>query len=86
MQFTFANNELITAVSGSYQDNLPLANITITGISSKHTSVNLCLKGKQQDTHTVKLSYSNTSALHITGLEKATAAGVWNGELKVTLL
>ena len=73
-------------MSGNFQDDLPLANITIAGISSKPQSITLSLDGKQQGTKDVKLALSNTSALYITGLEKATSAGVWNAKLKVTLV
>ena len=84
-QFTFVDNELNTEVSGNYQDGLPLANITIAGTSSKVQSIEISVNGKQQDTKAVKLTYSNASALYITGLEQATEAGIWNDNLKISL-
>ncbi|KAK3067693.1 hypothetical protein LTR53_015280 [Teratosphaeriaceae sp. CCFEE 6253] len=35
VEFSFANNVLRTTVTGDYQDGIPLANITIAGISSR---------------------------------------------------
>ncbi|TKA74673.1 hypothetical protein B0A55_04709 [Friedmanniomyces simplex] len=85
VEFTYANNTLHGTVSGDYHDGIPLANITIAGISSRPHQVSVNSGGKSCNTERAKLSYSNGGVLSITGLEQATYGGAWRGDLTVKL-
>lgn len=80
LQFSYANGSFNSTISGSYDDNLPLANVTVAGISSCPKSISV--NGKTASG--AKLSCSN-GVLSVTNLEKATSGGVWNKALSFTL-
>ncbi|KAF2153566.1 glycoside hydrolase family 31 protein [Myriangium duriaei CBS 260.36] len=82
--FSFANNTLTTHIQGNYNDHLPLANVTIAGVGCQYNSVSVHLGGQSCDTSSAKLRTSG-STVHVTGLEKATAGGVWTGALTLSL-
>lgn len=85
LQFTYANNTLRAAVSGSYMDSLPLANITIAGLQTSPTSVTVDLGGSNCSTASAKLVHGEGNVLFVTSLEEATSTGAWNGDLVVHL-
>lgn len=85
VHFSFADNTLTSTVNGTYEDSLPLANITIAGIGYRPSSVDVSLGGVAQNANDVKLTYIDCGALLITGLNKATAGGVWKKDLKIIL-
>jgi len=93
---SYSNNTLHTTVSGEYNDNLPLANITIVGATGKAGGVSVkCGQGKSS-AHTgwsaehgnatsgVQSRFEN-NVVYITGLESETQGGVWNSDLEITL-
>lgn len=84
-QFTYVNNTLRASVSGVYEDGLPLANITIAGITSRPRGVDVQLGGQRCNTGGAKLMYGDGDVLFITALEEATKAGAWSGNLGVQL-
>lgn len=83
-QINYTNGTLTSAVCGSFDDGLPLANVTIAGIKTGPSSVGLKLAGQQCDTSAVQMNYSN-NVLLLTDLDGATSGGVWSGELKIML-
>lgn len=94
-QLTFANNTLHATVSGDFNDDLPLANITIAGATKKPSSVSV--NGGRADDHKGghKGGHSSGNAtesvrfeknvLYLTDLESATQGGVWKKDLEVRL-
>ncbi len=84
-QFTFANNTLHATVSGDYQDGIPLANITITGIDWRPQRVSVDLEGESCNTERARLSCEDGDVVRITGLEQATHGGAWRSNLTVKL-
>lgn len=92
LKLSFANNTLHATVSGDFNDDLPLANITIAGATSQPGSV--VVNGGSANS-SVGASYGNATGgvqsrfennvLYLTGLEQATHDGVWNKDLEVRL-
>ncbi|KAK3656414.1 hypothetical protein LTR56_003117 [Elasticomyces elasticus] len=85
VEFSFTNNTVHATVSGEYNDGLPLANITIAGISSHTHRVSVSLGGKACNSRGAKFDHSNGGVLSITGLQHATSGGAWSGDLTVEL-
>lgn len=73
-------------MSGSYNDALPLANVTIAGIKDLPTSACMSAGGQRVNTNGVTLVHAvNSSTLLISNLDKATSAGVWSGSWSLQL-
>ncbi|KAK5679449.1 hypothetical protein LTS10_008267 [Elasticomyces elasticus] len=85
VEFSFANNTLHATVSGEYNDGLPLANITIAGISSHTHRVSVSSGGKACNSRGARFDHSNGGVLFITGLQHATSGGARSGDLTVEL-
>jgi len=92
-QFTYANNTLRTVVTGTYEDNLPLANVTIAGIEGRPGSLYInCFYGANQGwqghswgpSSGARLTYGE-GVLFVTGLESDTSGGVWYSNLTLQL-
>ena len=77
----YENGTLTTTVCGTYEDSLPLANITITGITNCPTSVSV----NGQSASDVTISCNN-HVLRLTSLESATQGGAWSGDLLLGLI
>lgn len=80
----FANNTFTAHVSGSYQDSNPLANVTIAGLQAQPKSISVTSGGRPYQSGHVHFQYSD-STLFITGLQGATAGGVWSADLSIQL-
>lgn len=80
----FANNTLATKVYGSYNDSLPIANITIMGLSKNASSLHISLGESDVDSSTASWSFDN-GTLRITDLETASQAGIWSGNFSLAL-
>jgi hypothetical protein len=72
-------------VSGSYEDGLSLANITIAGCTTQPKSVEVTIGGKEYDASGAKFAYEN-GALQITNLESSTSVGIWSGDVTIKLV
>jgi alpha-glucosidase len=83
-QFKMNQGILCSTSSGSFDDGLPLANVTIAGVYSCPTSFRLEVAGQSQDSSSATQRCSG-STLHITGLESATSQGAWKDDLKIAL-
>ena len=83
-QLTFANNTLHASVDGEYRDDLPLANVTIAGATSKPKHVTVNGGGKRCDAEKVSSKF-DCGVLYLTDLDDATKDGVWNGDLEINL-
>ena len=72
---------LKATVSGNYNDNIPLANVTIAGYSGqvKSVSVNGATASKAQ------VRSGSDNVLYITGLQDATSKGAYNSDLTIQL-
>jgi hypothetical protein len=81
---SYANNTLSTSINGTYQDINPLANITVAGLNAQPNIVSISLGGKQLLTSSISQSYSN-GTLFITGVSNITGAGLWSGDLEMSL-
>jgi hydrogenase maturation factor len=93
---SFANNTLHATVSGDFNDNLALANVTIAGTTgASHGMSIMCGKQESQwySASCVKRgeakkgvhSRFKNGVLYVTGLEDATKGGVWSGDLEIKL-
>ena len=85
VKFSFEDDTLTATAEGTYEDGLPLANVTFAGIGYRTISVDVSLDGLAMDGEGIKLLHEDCGALKITGLEKATAKGVWKEEFKLVL-
>lgn len=83
-QFNYANGTLTSAVCGSFNDHLPLANLTIAGIKARPQSATIQLGGKTANATGARFNYTG-DVLRVTGLNNATAAGVFSGEMEIKL-
>lgn len=73
-------------MSGSFNDQLPIANITILGLKSSPTSAHMELGDKTLDSSDISLDCpSGSGNLYLTNLEKATKAGVWGADFSLSL-
>ncbi|KAK5109580.1 hypothetical protein LTR62_006931 [Meristemomyces frigidus] len=82
VQFTYADNVLKAAVSGDYDDHLPLASITIAGYSG-HVPQSVMVNGQTASGAVVQAG--DGDVLFITGLGSATSQGAFNRDLTVQL-
>ncbi len=85
IEFSYSNGTLSAKVSGSYEDGLALANITIAGCTAQPDSVEISIGGKSYDASGAQFAYEN-GALQITNLESATCAGIWSGDVSIKLV
>lgn len=83
-QMSFSENTLKATVSGDYNDALPLANVTITGIKDQPKSISIEVGGQKQDCSSAKSSYAD-GVLTVTSLESATSDGIWSADVTITL-
>lgn len=84
--FAFAENVLDVKIEGQYQDQNPLANVTIAGFGANApSSLQVSRGGQQVDCSSAQYKVEN-DALYITGLESATQGGVWSSELQLKLV
>jgi alpha-glucosidase len=93
---SYSNNTLHASISGEYNDDLPLANVTIVGATGKAGGVAVNCGGSQGQRHTgwsaehgnatsgVQYRFEN-NVMYITGLESETQGGVWNNDLEIKL-
>jgi len=81
-------------VTGDYDDALPLANITLTGLQSRPRSASVQCKGDEKKNNNqhghdgpggAKLMYGDGGVLFITHLESATRGGAWKQDLSIHL-
>lgn len=73
-------------MSGSFNDHLPVVNITILGLKSPLKSAHMVLGNATLDSSIVSLDYAgDIGNLYLTDLEKATGAGVWSADFSLSL-
>ena len=82
VQFSYAQNTLKASVTGSYHAAAPLTNITIAGVKSLPTGMNLTIAGQDCDTGVVSL-VQGANVLTVTGLDAFTTKGAWEGDLNL---
>lgn len=95
-QLSYTNNTLHATVSGNFNDDLPLANVTIVGATGK-VDVAMVKCGQHESqmhgsygagngnaTSGVQSHYDN-NVLYVTGLEGTTQSGVWADNLEIRL-
>ena len=96
VHLSFANNTLHATVSGNFNDNLALANVTIAGATG--ASHGMTVKCGDQESQWYAASCAKRgeakegahsrfkdNVLYVTGLEDATKGGVWSGDLEIKL-
>jgi len=76
---TYANSTLTADITGQYNDNLPLANVTIAGATKAPKSVSVTIAGQKQNSGSV-MSRLDSGVLYLTGFANATQGGVWRGD------
>ena len=93
---SYSNGTLHASVVGEYNDNLPLANVTIVGVAGEVSGVAVnCGQGRGQahagygawernETSEIQSRYEN-GVVYLTGLESATQGGVWSSDLEINL-
>ena len=93
---SYSNGTLHASVVGEYNDNLPLANVTIVGAAGEVGSVAVnCGQGEGQahagygagegnGTSDIQSRYEN-GVVYLTGLESMTQGGVWSSDLEISL-
>ena len=79
LQLSFANNTLSTSVSGSFDDELPLANVTIAGLKSNCSSVSVGGYEAGQATYN-----ATSQTLYVTGLGSA-LRNAWSEDIVLSL-
>jgi hypothetical protein len=82
-------------VSGNFNDDLPLANVTILGTTSKTNSVTVNCGQHESQARGSSYGAGNATSgfqsrfennvLYLTGLESTTQSGVWSSDLEITL-
>ncbi|KAL9079123.1 MAG: hypothetical protein Q9157_001963 [Trypethelium eluteriae] len=82
VQFKYSNGTLSAKASGSYNDGIPLANITIAGIKTRPTSVTITSNGSKRNSRNVTLNRKD-DALYASNIQGATSGGAWRGNLVV---
>ncbi|KAI1858944.1 uncharacterized protein JN550_012302 [Neoarthrinium moseri] len=80
IELSFSNATLRAIVTGDYEDNNPLANITIAGWQGQVDTVSLTIDGKEKNTSGVTIR-TDGSTLYVENLQEATEGGVWTGDL-----
>lgn len=81
---SFSGSTLKASVSGEYNDGLPLANVTIAGIQQAPKSVSITIGGKELQCSDAMSAFGD-GVLTVTNLESATEAGIWSGDVTITL-
>lgn len=79
---TFSNDVLEATVSGDYNDDLPLANVTIAGLKTAPKSVSITVAGHQLDCNGAHSSFAD-GVLTVANLQSATANGIWRGDITI---
>ena len=85
MKFEYANDTLLAYVSGSFEDDIPLANITILGKAYPDKKFDVAAAGVPCDTSGASM-YANGTTTYVTGLSSLTGAGAWKSDLKMSFL
>jgi hypothetical protein len=94
-QLSYSNGTLHATVSGNFKDDLPLANVTILGTTSKTNSATVNCGQHESQAHGSSYGAGNATSgfqsrfennvLYLTGLESTTQSGVWSSDLEITL-
>lgn len=69
---------------GTFQDGIPLANITIAGAAKLPKNLNLHIDGSTCDSSVVSIKTGGNTT-YITGLENVTKQGAWYGNMTLKL-
>lgn len=86
VKFSFAENVLHVKIDGQYQDENPLANVTIAGFgATAPSSLEVSRAGQQVDCSSAKFQVEN-DALYISGLESVTQGGLWSSEMQLKVV
>jgi alpha-glucosidase len=95
LQLSYSNGTLHATVSGNFNDDLPLANVTIVGTTSKTNSMTVNCGQHDSQAHgsghsagnatTEPQSRYENNVLYLTGLESETQSGVWSSDLEIIL-
>ncbi|KAG6368994.1 hypothetical protein INS49_003213 [Diaporthe citri] len=86
IKLKYTKNTLTTKVSGSYNDHLPIANITILGLKNSLGAAHMTLGKTKLNITRASLNCSSTSGyLYFTNLEEATKAGIWSADFTLSL-
>jgi alpha-glucosidase len=72
-------------VTGSFEDGIPLANITIAGASTLPKDIKLHVDGAACETSVITV-VAGGDVTYITGLEGVTTAGAWKSDLTLELV
>jgi len=73
-------------VSGSYNDYLPIANITILGLKNSLGAADMTLGKTRLDITGASLNCASSNGnLYFTKLEEATKAGIWSANFTLSL-
>lgn len=80
---SYSNNVLKATVSGEYNDDLPLANITVAGLKEAPKSVSITIGGQQENCAAAHSSFED-GVLTVTNLQGATSKGIWSGDVTIT--
>lgn len=82
---SYANSALTASVSGDYNDGLPLANLTIAGLTQAPKSVSVSIGGDEKDCSAANYAFQD-GVLSITNLAGCTQEGIWSGgDVKISL-
>jgi len=81
MQFSAINWSLAATATGSYADSNPLANVTVLGVKTAPSSVQLNGKALEQSTWEYQ---KDTSVLAISKLNDQTSSGAWCSNWTIT--
>ena len=80
----YADNTLSTSMNGTHATAPPLENVTIAGASCLPSSASLNIAGQPCEVSEISLEYSS-GVLYVTGIEKFTPNGAWEGEIEMKL-
>ncbi|KAK4985984.1 hypothetical protein LTR66_008016 [Elasticomyces elasticus] len=80
IHLSYASDTLTTSLSGSYHSAAPLANITIAGVPSLPSGIDLSIAGQPCEAAAVTLVHG-AGVLYLSGLEEFTPGGAWEGEM-----
>ena len=72
-------------MTGTFEDGIPLANITIAGASALPKDIKLHVDGAACET-SVLVVKNGGNVTYITGLEGVTTAGAWQSDLTLQLV
>ncbi|WPG98450.1 Hypothetical protein R9X50_00124000 [Acrodontium crateriforme] len=84
VKFEYSNSILKTSIQGSYHAAPPLSKVTIAGASCLPKSLSLTISGQPFEAAEIDVVYSG-GVVTITGLEKFTPNGAWEGEAEMKL-